>query len=404
MNAIGANVRNLGLPLLDLEENRLLRVARASARLEDFGGEQFRTGFARLVEAIEAEARLSVLGRVMTRAMLLNNLVNRLQLQEHRKRHPELEEQEIRRPLFIVGLPRTGTTILFNLLAEDPCNRAPLTWEVQWPCPPPRTASFVHDPRIRRMAKQLSFLPKIVPGLYAIHEFAADLPQECVAITGHEFLSVQFHVIMNVPSYQAWLDRQSLVPAYRFHRRFLQHLQSEHAGERWVLKSPGHLAVIDDLLAVYPDACIVFTHRDPVDVIPSVASLSYALRGMATDAIDPHLVGRQQADVWSEHVRRALRARDRFRDRAGQFFDVHYRDIVNDPVTVIGRVYSYFGIPLSDEARRRMQAFVARKPRGEFGVHRYSLEDFGLDRATENARFAEYRERFAKNEGLTASQ
>jgi hypothetical protein len=334
--------------------------------------------------------------------MLLNYLTNRLQLQDHRKRHPELEQQEIRQPLFILGLPRTGTTILFNLIALDPGNRTPLTWEVQWPYPPPRRASFETDPRIRKMAKQLSNLPKIAPNLYAIHEFASELPQECVAITGHEFLSVQFHIIFNVPSYQQWLDRQSFLPALSFHRRFLQHLQSEHAKERWVLKSPGHLAVIEDLLEIYPDARIVHTHRDPVDVMPSAASLSWTLRGMSTDVLDPCLVGHQQAAVWGENLRRALRARDRFRDRAHQFFDVYYEDVLKNPVEVVARIYSYFDIPFSNELRQRMETFVARNPRGQFGAHRYSLEDFGLDRPTESARFAEYQERFGSNHGGAA--
>jgi hypothetical protein len=395
INGVGATLRKLGLPLLELDEAGLLRAARRSTRLEDFGGEEFRTGLSRLLESIDSEAHLNVIGRIMTRAMLLNCLTNRLQLHDHRRRHPRVEEQEIRRPLFIVGLPRTGTTILFNLLAEDPQSRAPLTWEVQWPCPPPRSETFHTDPRIAKMAKQLSFLPKIAPNLRAIHEFASELPQECVAITGHELASVQFHVIMNVPSYQAWLDRQSFLLAYRFHRRFLQHLQSEHGGVRWVLKSPGHLAAIEDILAVYPDACIVHTHRDPVDVRPSLASLSYTLRGMSSDVIDPHEVGRQHAELWSRHLERAMRARERLRDRRSQFFDVYYEDVLRDPVAAVERIYEHFEIPLSEEARRRMNSYQVRKPRGEFGVHHYSLDEFGLDRETEAARFAEYRDRFA---------
>jgi len=395
INGTGASLRKLGVPLLDLDEARLLHAARSSARLEDFGGEHFRAGFRRLLESIEAEAHLNLIGRITARAMLLNYLVNRLQLHDHRKRHPELEQQEIRQPLFILGLPRTGTTILFNLLAQDPRNRTPLTWEVQWPYPPPRRASFETDPRIEKMAKQLSNLPKIAPNLNAIHEFASELPQECVAITGHEFLSVQFHIIFNVPSYQDWLDRQSFVPGLEFHRRFLQHLQSEYAKERWILKSPGHLAVIEDLVEVYPDARIVHTHRDPVDVMPSAASLSWTLRGMSTDVLDPHVVGRQQAEVWAENLRRAVRARERLRARERQFFDVYYEDVLKDPVDVVERIYAHFEIPFSQDVRQRMQAFVSRNPRGRFGTHRYSLEDFGLDRATENARFAEYRERFA---------
>jgi hypothetical protein len=262
------------------------------------------------------------------------------------------------------------------------------------PCPPPRQETYHSDPRIEKMDKQLANLSKMAPGLYAIHEFGAELPQECVAITGHEFLSVQFHILFNVARYQEWLNQQSALPALRFHKRFLQHLQCEYTRERWVLKTPGHLPVIDDLLEVYPDAHIIHTHRDPVDVMPSLASLSYTLRGIGTDVLDPHLVGRQQFELWAGNLERALRARERTRARAEQFFDVQFDDVAKDPIAVIERIYAHFGIAFSDAIRQRMQAYVAANPRGKYGPHRYSLEDFGLDRATLVPRFRDYCERF----------
>ena len=400
INGAGAALRKLGIPLLPLEEEPLLRAARAETGLDDFGGEQFREGLRRLLESLNAEAQLNVLGRFGARTTLLSNLGNRLRLRDHRKKHPEVADQAIRKPLFILGLPRTGTTVLFNLLALDPTTRAPLAWEVENPCPPPRAETYRSDPRIAKMEKQFANLSRMAPNLDAIHEFGAELPQECVAITGHECMSVQFHIIFNVARYQEWLDRQSAVPALQFHRRFLQHLQSEYAGERWVLKTPGHLAVIDDLLEVYPDACIIHTHRDPVDVMPSLASLSYTLRGISTDVLDPHFVGRQQADLWASHLQRALRARHRTQDRAAQFLDVRFDDVVEDPIAVVERIHARFEIPLHDETRRRMQAYVAANPRGKHGEHRYSHEDFGLDRAALAPRFSEYCERFGLTLGV----
>jgi hypothetical protein len=251
------------------------------------------------------------------------------------------------------------------------------------------------------MARQFANLERMAPTLKAIHEFGAELPQECVAITGHEFLSVQFFIIFNVPSYQSWADRQSAVPALQFHRRFLQHLQSEHAGERWVLKTPGHLAVIEDLLEVYPDARIVHTHRDPVEVMPSLASLSYTLRGISSDALDPVRIGRQQSQLWAGHLQRAVRARAKLQDRAEQFFDVQFEDVLVDPLAVIERIYEHFRIPLAEEARRRMAAYLAVNPRGQYGVHRYSLEDFGLTRAAQAPLYVEYCERFGISAAVT---
>ncbi len=394
INGIGGALRQLGLPLLDLDEGRLLAAARKATGYSDFGGELFREGLGRLLASIESEAQLNIIGRMTARATLQNNLENRLRIQAHRTEHPEVAGQEIRRPIFIIGLPRTGTTILFNLLALDPDTRAPLSWEVERPCPPPQEASYATDPRIRLMEKQLAGLSKLAPTLSAIHEFAAELPQECVAMTGHEFMSVQFHILFNVSRYQKWLDEQSLVPALQFHRRFLQHLQSDYALKRWVLKTPGHLAVIEDLLEVYPDARVIHTHRDPLNVMPSIASLSYALRGISSDVLDPHFVGRQQADLWSRHLQRAVKARESLKARDDQFLDVHFEDVVKDPIGVVERIYTHFEIPFHDEVRERMNAFVAANPRGKHGAHHYSLEDFGLDRENERHRFAEYCERF----------
>jgi hypothetical protein len=395
INGIGGALRKLGLPLIDLDEEKLLSAARKATGYSDFGGDHFRTGMRRLLDSLDGEAQLNIIGRLTARRTLQSNLENRLRLQAHRTRHPQLGDQEIRRPIFILGLPRTGTTILFHLLAQDPTTRAPLSWEVGTPCPPPREASYTSDPRIEAMEQQFANLSKLVPTLCAIHEFGAELPQECVAITGHEFLSVQFFILFNVSRYQQWLDQQSFVPALQFHRRFLQHLQSEYALERWVLKTPGHLAAIEDLLEVYPDACIVHTHRDPVDVMPSLASLCYALRGIGTDVLDPHFVGRQQTELWSQHLQRAVRARERLRARSDQFLDIQFEDVVKDPIDVIGRIYAHFEIPFHDPARRRMEAFVAANPRGRLGAHRYCLEDFGLDREHERRRFAEYCDRFS---------
>jgi len=399
INGIGGGLRRLGVPLLPLEEELLLSAARRQTGLDDFGGEGFREGLRRLLVSLNEDAHLNVLGRINARTTILASLRNRLQLQDHSEKHPQVAEQEIRQPLFILGLPRTGTTVLFNLLSLDPANRAPLAWEVEVPCPPPREENYRSDPRIAKMEKQFANLAWLAPGLQAIHEFGAELPQECVAITGHEFLSVQFHIMFNVLRYQEWLNGQSALPALRFHKRFLQHLQSEFARERWVLKTPGHLAVIDELLEVYPDARIIHTHRDPVDVMPSLASLSYALRGISTDVIDPHFVGRQQTELWADHLERALRARERTQERAEQFFDVQFEDVAKDPIAVIERIYAHFAIPLSADTRQRMQTYLEANPRGQHGAHRYSLDDFGLDRATLRLQFRHYCERFGISAG-----
>ena len=397
LNGFGAAARLAGVRWPSLDEEGLLAAARRQTGLSRFGEPHFREGLKRLLASLETESHLTTLGRLIAREDVLGYLKNRLCILDYRRRHPEVSDRRIVRPLFILGLPRTGTTVLFNLLAQDPANRAPLGWEVELPCPPPEPMTCRSDPRIRTVQKQFDRLYRLEPKLAPIHLMGALIPQECVAITAHEFLSAQFHVVFNVPSYQSWLEEQSYVRAYRFHRWFLQHLAARMPERRWVLKSPGNLPAIEDLLTVYPDACIVHTHREPLEVLPSLASLAYTLRGISSNRLDPVAVGRQQAELWERNMRRALAARRRLRDKADQFLDVLFTDITKNPIAVVERIYRHFGGHLGDTARQRMRRFLRTNPRGKHGVHRYTLEDFGLDRERDGSRFDDYRRRF----GLT---
>jgi hypothetical protein len=279
---------------------------------------------------------------------------------------------------------------LFNLMAQDPSNRPPLSWEVQRPVPPPEPGTYDTDPRINEAVKVFENLDRLLPNLPAIHEFGASLPQECVPIRAHEFLSVQFHTTFNVPRYQAWLEQQDMLPAYAFHKRFLQHLQSKYMKDRWVLKSPAHLAAIDAVLATYPDAQIIHTHRDPAKVVPSLASLLYTFRSMNSDSLDSARIGRQVIDMWTLALQRATEARRRHRDKPAQFFDAHFSETLADPVDLLRRAYGHFGLDFTDETRDRMAIFLAANPRGSRGVHTYLLEDFDLDLGEIRERFSEY--------------
>jgi hypothetical protein len=390
LNFVGRGIRRVGIDWPSLDEDNLLREAVKRAGSEDFGDEDFREGLRVLLDSVEREAELSPLGRLSCRETLVRYLENRLRLTEYRSRHPELEAETIKRPVFIVGLPRTGTTLLFNLLSQDPANRAPRSWEVEWPVPPPREETYVTDPRIADAEKLFANLDRLIPTLPAIHEFGAELPQECVPINAHAMLSVQFHVTFHVPTYQAWLDQQSLLRSYEFHEKYLQHLQSRYMLDRWALKSPAHLPGIDALLRVYPDALIIHTHRDPANVMPSLASLTYAFRSMSSDVVDPMRIGRNVMDVWSLYLRRAVDARRLHCDKPEQFFDAHFEETLRDPVGLIERAYDHFGLPFDDETRRRMLAFFSANPRGSRGAHRYVREDFGLELGEIRERFSEY--------------
>jgi hypothetical protein len=280
INLFGRAANMLGMHPAALDEEILLERAIKKAGSSDFGGDDFREGLRRFLASAEREAKLTLLGRLMVQSYVTDNLANRLRLVDWRKRHPEIENEEITAPLFIIGLPRTGTTILHALLEQDPANRSPLFWEVQFPVPPATPDTWHDDPRIAKHQKILNQLFKLVPGFAAMHPMGATMPQECVAVFTMCFMSEQLQVQFDVPSYQAWLDEQDMHSTYEFHKRFLQHAQSGGIrGGRWVLKSPAHVHLIDTLLDVFPDARIVHTHRDPIKVCASVASLTAALRG-----------------------------------------------------------------------------------------------------------------------------
>jgi len=394
MNALGRVLARANHFPISLRDEDLMRAACKEVHLSDFGSDSFRPGLAKLMESIESDGRLTLFGRYFAKRQMVELLSHRLQLVDYRKRHPELASEIIRRPLFILGLPRTGTTLLYGLLAEDPANRAPLSWEIDDPCPPAETETYHTDPRIERTQKRFDQVDQLAPGFQVIHPVGALMPQECIVPTASEFMSIRFEMSFDVETYDRWLLEQDMSATYEHHRRFLQHMQSRHMAERWILKSPGHLGPIDTLFETYPDAMVVQTHRDPIRVIPSVANLEYTMRLVASDDVDPARVGQQMLFVWSTLLAQGMSARERHPEREGQILDLPMREVVGDPIACIEKIYRKFGLDLGHEARERMQSYLGRHPKDEFGVHRYSLEAFGLDAAEVNARFKDYRERF----------
>ncbi len=372
-----------------LDPDHIVQTAARNAKSTSFGEHDFMERLVRIVDAAEREADLHWIGRLAVRQSLVMGFESRFGLYRHREAHPEIAGVPIEKPVFIVGLPRTGTTVLFNLLAQDPANRAPQGWEVQYPTPPPEAPTYTTDRRIRQAEKYFGQMEQMAPELPAIHEVGAQLPQECMPILAHTLLSPQPSIAYNIPSYQTWVDEQSAAPAYRYHRHFLEHLQSRYMKERWVLKSPVHLRTLDALLDEYPDARLIFTHRDPAKTIPSLASLIYTVRGIVTDSVDPIAVGREQLDWWADALDHAMEVRANHADKADQFIDIHFERVIADPVATLHEAYDRLGLPWSDEVERLMRAFIDDNPRGKHGTHRYELGDFGL-------RIGQIRERFER--------
>lgn len=371
----------------------LLQMASAVTGLEDFGPETFRPGLARLLDAIN-ELRFTELGLLRARNSVLGNLVARLGVWDHRKHHPELAAEIVRSPIFVVGLPRTGTALLFGLLAQDPDHRAPLLWETSMPCPPPETATYGTDPRIALVTEALHQVDGLNPKVLAVHPIGAQLPQECIGIFSMEFLSYIFYCGLPIRSYNDWLDEQDVSPAYRWHRLFLQHLQSRHRRKRWVLKAPSHMAFMGELFATYPDALVVNTHRSPVEAVASHSSLHWHLWEQSLGSFDPKEVGPQTADMLERWLRRFVDWRAAHPEREERIADVVFDDLVADPIGTVRAIYHRFGLFVTPVFEERMKEFLADNRRDKFGTHRYAPEDFGLDEQALRERFRFYVERF----------
>ena len=378
------------------DTDELVAAAMTATGRSDLGEPTWRDGLDRLLDDLAGPARLNDLGRTIVETEVAGYLGNRMEILAWRTAHPEVAEGAITRPIVIVGQPRTGTTILYDLLARDPANRAPLTWEVDRPVPPPETASYDTDPRIDE-AEAIAAMPDlIIPGFTDFHPLGARLAQECVRMTAGDFRSMIFPTQYDVPEYARWLVHEAdMAPAYRWHRIYLQHLQSRHAGDRWLLKSPAHLWSLGALLDEYPDALIIQTHRDPVRVISSISALVALLRSMASDHGSVARAASQYAEDILLGLDRSVAARRDGTVPAAQVVDVQFAEFVADPFATIGAVYDALGLEFTGPAESRMRAFLATHPGdGGGGGSRYTFADTGLDPDELRERGRDYQEYF----------
>ncbi len=372
-------------------------MARASARtgFNDFGPPEMSQPLARLTAAIERESNLTPVGALAIHTHLVDLLETRLRVHAAYCANPAIRREPVDRPIFVLGLPRTGTTLLHNLIARDCSVRVPATWEVMDPCPSPATDSPANiERRIRRVARRLAWVDRLAPDFKRIHPVGAELPQECIAITAHAFESIEFHTTNDVGSYQRWLEGTDHRGAYQWHRYLLQHLQYGQTPRRWVLKAPGHLYSLEGLFAQYPDARVVQTHRDPLEVVGSIASHGTVLRAAFARGVDPHRVAREWADSWAGALDRSLAFRDQHPQLAKQFTDLNYRDLVSNPLQAVGRVYAHGQVDLSQPARLSMSAYLSANPQNKHGKHTYTLAQYGLNAAQMRKRFEAYVQRY----------
>ncbi len=373
-----------------LEVDALIADALRRSAQRDFADYSFVGPLEMLLRGVKDEARLSLFGHLAVRFDALRCLTNVLRLEREEKRDPAILRRPIERPIVITGLPRSGTTFLHSLLALDPAIAVPRIWQLIYPYPI-RQVHSSRDSRLARVERQLAFFRLLSPGLSGMHPMTAESPQECTDITAHVFQSLRFDTIYRIPSYREWLDRHGHHIAYRFHRRFLQHLDAQGpSGRQWVLKCPDHVFALDALRDAYPDAHIVMVHRDPLSVLASVAKLTEILRRPFSRHLDRVQIGREISERWAQgaELMMATHAHDR------TILHVRYPELMADPLHLVRRLYAHWGMTLSAQAIERMAECVRKSPRGGYAVHHHSLEAYGLAAPALRERFQPYMDLF----------
>jgi len=376
-----------------LRPGELQAEACRSTGLSDFGGESHVEGLERLTRALADEGDLTDGGEGILRLRLGMLLANRLRIEETYRVHPEIADEEVEGPLFIIGLPRTGTTATSQLVAADPRVRSLRLWESIEPVSPPESATEHTDPRIDSTAAGLDAMYVAFPRMRTLYFQTANGATECQDLLGMSFRAAHFDGMAHVPTYTDWVVDCDMGPAYDYHRRVLRLLQWHCPPRLWHLKTPVHMFSLGALVDAYPGARFLWTHRDPADVLGSVCSLIAYTRSWVSDRGDAGELGAQQLGLWAEAVRRAMT----FRDEVGEdrFGDVSWAELQVDPVGALGRAYASLGMSLAGRELAGVAAWAAANPAGGHGTHEFSLSEFSLEPPAVRGRFADYLDRFA---------
>ena len=388
----------MGSPSNPFDEASILADARAADGLTDLGDKAFRDPLRMLLTSL-GDAPLHAIGARLLRASVVWSLVSRLRARYWVKQQPEIADEVIEAPLVVVGMMRSGTTLVQRMLAGDARHYCAFGWEVREPAPKPGAWPVDPDPRIAAAEARDERSRKFAPDLFAIHPTYAHQAEEEIVFLADAFLSHVPEASCNVPAYRSWLDDQDFTPAYQHLYRMLQLLQwqKKQRGQhrsRWVLKTPAHLGYLDTLFRIFPDAHVIHMHRDPIDTIASGASLNTTLWRMHADEVDPRQVGRQWLERMAWTNGRAMEVRDRMPGARGRFTDVWFRDAVSDPIGQVQRIYDAVGIDFTSDARSAMTKWLAEDARERLAAHRYTAEDFGLSREQIREAFAAYSARF----------
>lgn len=378
------------------DKDELHQLATQSANgLNDFGSSNYLNGLDVLLESIAKDSHLSAMGEMIAKNSFVGILAQRLRIHDHIKRNPQVLEEKIKQPIFVIGPARSGTTILHYLLSQDTRHRVPYVWESFDFYPPINPETMKTDPRVAVAEQRLAMVSQFAPRMAAAHPVAAWDAQECVSMHALEFHSYTFAPQFQCHSYQYWMEKQDMRWVYERQKVMMQFMQSGGLrGDRWLLKSPAHLGRIDEILAVFPDALIIQTHREPTDAMVSLASLHTILQEMAVEHIDFKALAPYYVDRLENTLKKNIDQRKRHSDKPKQFFDLHMLDTIRDPVGCAEAAYSHFGLTLPTDTAQKMRDYMQAHSLETKGKHEYSAEDFGFDIPKEWPRFDFYRKYF----------
>jgi hypothetical protein len=362
--------------------------ARAATGLDNFGSPYYREGLERTVDALNNEADLNELGRVMQHATISNALIQRLKIVDTYRQHPEIVDEVIDGPVVVLGLPRTGTTALSQLVAADPQFRSLRTWESQAPTPPPEADTQHTDPRIAQAAEGISMIDTMFPDFKTMYGGEPEAATECQDLMGMSFRTFHFDGVVRVPGYVEWLLQCDMRETYTFHKEVLKLLQWHCKPSLWHLRTPVHMFALDAFVEAYPNAKFLWSHRDPAKVLGSVCSLIAYIRSWSSDRKDPKELGAEQVAWWVEGTRRAMDFRTKFGD--DRFVDVSFADLQTDAVDTLARSYEQLGLTFTDSARATVQEWADGHKPGQRGRHSYELTDYGLTPELVREAFRDY--------------
>lgn len=382
-----------------LDADEMLDSAERETGLSDWGirdewGGDFRPAYYTFVNALNTEARLSARGREHTRDRIMDTLRGRLQMIDDRKRLPGLAEGEIRNPIFVIGLSRSGTTFMHHMLSQDPEHRSPQTWEVRLPSPPPEAATYETDPRIQKVQdiyREVGFLDQEIQ---EVHPTGAQRYEECPYMHAYAFASCDFPAYWHIPSYfEHAYAHADMKKVYQLQKSFMQHLQYRHPGKRWELKSPGHMPYLEDLISVFPDALFVNCIRDPVKVVASLSNAVARIRKRYSDDLPAPTDAVMEELTNNAYIaNKALEFFERHPERKDCIFHAQFVDVQADPLGVLKQIYAHFGLPLTSDREQVIADWLRadRAAHSATGTHSYGIDDFGLDAAVVDEHFRKW--------------